>query len=475
MHSRNCLLALGAAALALNMPHGGARAAEPIAVVATFSILGDMVARIGGEHIALKTLVGPGGDAHVYQPTPADAAAVSEADVLFVNGLEFEGWLDRLVDASGFDGTRVVATSGIEAIPFEDGDDHDDHDDHDKHAEGEHGHGEHAFEWAGLFDLEAGTYSWSFAKVDGDYADPAMKMVVLSADDIEAVEEAAEELLESDAAETKADGETLAPKDMAYSLTFDASKDVTVYSVEITEDGTYVFFTEHMPFEFEADEHFFKDASRADVEPIAQEPEGDHHDHAHGDSDHDDHDEAGHHGHHHGAFDPHAWQSIDLAVTYADNIAAALSQADPANASTFYANRAAYVAELEALDAEIRATLAGLPEDRRTIVTSHDAFGYFEASYGLTFEAPQGLSTESDPSAADVAEMIDQIRDENISAVFVESITDNRLLEQIANETGATIGGTLYSDALSEPDGPAGTYLDMMRHNATTIAAALGS
>ncbi|MEL6311766.1 MAG: zinc ABC transporter substrate-binding protein, partial [Pseudomonadota bacterium] len=214
--------------------------------------------------------------------------------------------------------------------------------------------------------------------------------------------------------------------------------------------------------------------------------EGDDHDHdhdhdSHAEAGHDDHGdhkehaEGGHHGHDHGVFDPHAWQSLSLAVSYVDNITAGLAKADPDNASAFYENRAAYVAEIEALEAEIRAMLEALPEDRRTVVTSHDAFGYFEASYGLTFLAPQGLSTASEPSAADLAAMIQQIREENISAVFIESTTDSRLLEQIANETGVTIGGTLYSDALSGPDGPASTYLDMMRHNATTLAEALGS
>ncbi|MEM9369711.1 MAG: zinc ABC transporter substrate-binding protein [Pseudomonadota bacterium] len=458
-----------------------AESGKPVPVVATFSILGDMVSRIGGDHIALTTLVGPDGDAHVYKPTPADAGAVSEADVLFVNGLEFEGWIDRLVEASEFDGMRVVTTEGVEAIPFEEEDEHNEeegHHDGDDHDD--HGHGDHAFEWAGLFDLQPGTYDWSFAKVDGDYADPAMKMVIMSADDIEAVEEAAEELLESGAAEAKADGETLTPKNTAYSLNFDASKDTTVFSVEITEGGTYGFFTEHMPFEFEADEHFFKDASRADVEPIAQEPEGDHHDHGHGNDDHkeaghDDHAEGDAHGHHHGAFDPHAWQSLESGEIYVRNIAKALAAADPDNAASYAANADAYISEMQALDAEIRALVEALPEESRTVVTSHDAFGYFAERYKLTFEAPQGLSTESEPSAADVAEMITQIREENISAVFVESITDNRLLQQIANETGAAIGGTLYSDALSGPDGPASTYLDMMRHNATTIAQALNS
>ncbi|MEM7025682.1 MAG: zinc ABC transporter substrate-binding protein, partial [Pseudomonadota bacterium] len=185
------------------------------------------------------------------------------------------------------------------------------------------------------------------------------------------------------------------------------------------------------------------------------------------------HAEADEHGHHHGAFDPHAWQSLANGEIYARNIAKALAAADPDNAASYDANTETYISEMQALDAEILALVAALPEEARTVVTSHDAFGYFAARYGLTFEAPQGLSTESEPSAADVAEMITQIREENISAVFVESITDNRLLEQIANDTGASIGGTLYSDALSGPDGPASTYLDMMRHNATTIAQAL--
>ena len=294
-------------------------AEQPIPVVATFSILGDMVERIGGEHIALTTLVGPEGDAHVYQPTPKAARSVAEADLLFMNGLEFEGWLERLAEAASFDGAMVVATTGVSPIAFEE---HED-DDHDEHA----GHDEH-------------------------------------------------------------------------------------------------------------DEHA---------------------------------------GHDHGTFDPHAWQSLDNAVIYANNIAAGLAQADPANASEYYTNRAAFVAEIVALKSDIDAMMAALPADKRTVVTPHDAFGYFAEAYDLTFEAPQGMSTESEVSAADVAALITQIRRESISAVFIESITDNRMMEQIANETGATIGGTLYSDALSGETGPASTYLDMMRHNATTLSDALGS
>jgi len=299
-------------------------AEEPLPVVATFSILGNMVERIGGKHIALTTLVGPDGDTHVYQPTPKAARSVAEADVLFLNGLDFEGWLERLAEAASFDGAMVVATNGVVPIAFDDHDDHDDekHDDHDDHD----------------------------------------------------------------------------------------------------------------------------------------------------DEKHDD-----HAGHDHGAFDPHAWQSLENAVIYANNIAAGLAQADPENAGDYYANRAAFVAEVETLSADIEAMMKSLPADKRTVVTPHDAFGYFAATYDLTFVAPQGMSTESEVSAGDVAALITQIRDESISAVFIESITDNRMMEQIANETGATIGGTLYSDALSVKSGPASTYLDMMRHNATTLIDALGN
>ena len=361
-------LSLGAPAIA--------QSDKPIPVVATFSVLGDMAKRIGGEHVAVTTLVGPDGDAHVYQPTPADARAVSEANVLVVNGLEFEGWLDRLIDASDFDGMRVVATKGIEPIAFDDehDDEHDDGGDHDEHAEDGHDddHDEHA--------------------EDGH-------------DDDHGHDEHAED--------------------------------------DHDDDHGH-------------DEH--AEAGHDDDHDDEEHAGGDDHDH-----------------HHHGAFDPHAWQSLDNAVAYVDNITAALAQADPANAADFYQSRAAYVAEIEALDAEIREIVAGLSADQRIVVTSHDAFQYFGRGYGLTFLAPQGLSTESEASAKDVARLIQQIREREIRAVFIENIGDSRLLEQIADETGAVIGGTLYPDALSGPDGPASTYLDMMRHNATTLARALAS
>jgi len=281
-------------------------------VVASFSILADMVAEVGGDRVAVTMLVGPDGDAHVYSPTPADAQTVAAAQVVFVNGLGFEGWLDRLIEASEYAGPVVVASDGVKVL-------------------------------------------------------------------------------------------------------------------EMAKEG---------------------------------------HDHAEG--------EAHDHSHDHGAIDPHAWQSIDNAKIYVSNIAAALIAADPAGEEVYSTNALAYIAKLSGLNVEIQAAMVGLPENRRSVVTSHDAFGYFAAAYGMTFHAPEGLSTEAEVSAADVASLITQMKAEAIPAVFMENITDGRLLEQITAETGAKIGGTLFSDALSGPDGPASTYLDMMRHNTTTLTTALG-
>lgn len=391
MPTRRFLLASAATLAALTATAPTATwADEPMPVVATFSILGDMVAQIGGEHIALTTLVGPDGDTHVYQPTPQAARAVAEADLLIMNGLEFEGWLERLVEAASFTGPVVVGTTGIEAIAYDEHDDHeghddhgDEHDDHDDHGDKHDDHDDHG---------------------DEDHADGK------DHDDHHDEEEHAED-------------------------------------------------KEH-------DDHHDHDDHADHGEHDDHDKHDDHDDHAgHGD----------HHGHDHGAFDPHAWHSVENAIIYANNIAAGLSQADPENASAYYANLSKFVAELEALQAEVAVMMSAVPDDKRTVVTSHDAFGYFAQAYDLVFEAPQGLSTDSEASAADVAELITQIREEGVSAVFIESVTDNRLMQQIASETGATIGGTLYAGALSQADGPASTYIDMIRHNATTLSNALSN
>lgn len=320
--------------------------AHEVPVVATFSILGDMAQQIGGEHVSVTSLVGPDGDNHVYQPTPADARAVAKAKVLVVNGLEFEGWMERLLEAADFKGVLVTATDGVDALAFKEGDEH--HDAGEAHT----GH---------------------------------------------------------------------------------------------------------------------KDAHDHDKKSHKEEHDHDHggHKKAHKDE-HDD-----HKGHDHGEFDPHAWQEVANAAIYARNIAAGLAKADPKNAAHYQEHLSSYIAKLSALDAEIKADMAKLPKENRTVVTSHDAFQYFGNAYGLTFLAPQGLSTESEASAQDVANLIRQIRKEKIKAVFVENLSDSRLIERIAEETGAKVGGTLYPGALSAAGGPAPTYLDMMRENARVIRRAL--
>ncbi|MEM8970860.1 MAG: metal ABC transporter substrate-binding protein [Pseudomonadota bacterium] len=313
-----------------------ALAADKLPVVASFSILGNVVSEVGGDRIAVKTLVGPDGDAHVYQPTPADAATVTKASVVFVNGAEFEGWIERLIKASGYKGPIVTATKGIKLLETE------------EHHDDDHGKEEHK-----------------------------------------------------------------------------------------AEKGKKAGHDDH------------KDHKTAEKK------------------------EAGHDDHHHGEHDPHAWQDVKNVIVYAANVRDGLCKVDAAGCETYKKNAAAYTKKLEALDAEVRAQLSKIAAGKRTIITSHDAFGYFSKAYGVTVLAPQGLSTESEASAADVAKLIDQIRKDGIKAVFVENISDPRLIEQIAKETGAKIGGQLFSDALSKTSGPAGTYIKMMRHNASLMAGAM--
>lgn len=277
-------------------------AAKKLEVVASFSILGDMVARVGGEDVATTVLIGPNGDAHTFEPTPAHARELAAADIVFANGLGFEPWLDRLAKSANAKAKVVSVSKGISARDFDD-------------------------------------------------------------------------------------------------------------------DG---------------------------------------------------------HGHSH-AQDPHAWQDARNALVYVANIATALAAKDPVNAARHRARAEAYAKELRTLDADIRASFASIPKGKRRVITSHDAFGYFAAAYGVTFLAPLGTSTEAQASAKGVARLIAQIRRENIKAVFVENISDPRLIEQIARETGVKIDGKLYSDALSPKDGPAPDYVAMMRHNTRLLTAAMAS
>ena len=284
-------------ALALALAATPAHAAEPLQVVASFSILGDMVEQLGAGHVTVTTLVGPDGDAHVFEPTPADAKALRGADLVVINGLGLEGWLPRLIQASGYRGPLVLASRGIH------------------------------------------------------------------------------------------------PRTMQ-------------------EDGKTIT-------------------------------------------------------------DPHAWQDLRNGETYAANITAALAAADPADAADFTAAGERYRARLAGLDQEVRREIAAVPQAARRVITSHDAFGYFAAAYGIDFIAPVGFSTEAEPSAGDLARIVRQMRATGVKALFLENMTDPRLIEQLAREADATIGGNLYADALSPPTGPAPTYTAMFESNVPKLVAAM--
>ena len=172
--------------------------------------------------------------------------------------------------------------------------------------------------------------------------------------------------------------------------------------------------------------------------------------------------------------DPHAWQSVANAKIYVANIRDALVQSDAADADYFRQNAERYLAELDALDREVRDEVARIPPERRKVISTHRAFGYFEKTYGIAFIAPLGVSTETEPSARDVAAIIAQVRKDKIPAVFLENISDDRLVRRIAEETGAKLGGTLFSDSLTDEKGPAPTYIALVRHNIKALTSALG-
>jgi zinc/manganese transport system substrate-binding protein len=275
-----------------------ARAARPVPVVASFSILADMVRNIGGQAVAVTAFVGPDEDVHVYDPRPKDLRTLTEAALLVRNGLGLEGWIVRLTGSAGFKGPITTVS------------------------------------------------------------------------------------------------ERVVPRTM-------------------TETGGEI------------------------------------------------------------STDPHAWQDPRNGVLYAQAIAEGLAAADAANAPLYHSNAAAYAARITETGDWIEATLKPIPAPVRRIITTHDAFGYYGARYGIEFLAAEGISTEFEPSARSIAALIAQIKRERVRAVFIEAMNSDRMARMLARETGVVPGGTVYSDALSPADGPAATYLDMLRHNTVLFAAAM--
>lgn len=405
---------------------------------------------------------------HTYALKPSQAGQLQNADLVFWMSHDLEAFLEKSIEsiASGATSVPLMESHGLIKLNFREGGAFDSHD-HD-----DHGHGDHAFEWAGVFDLPAGTYKWSFAKVDGDYADPAMKMVILESDDIEASEELAEELLESKDSRAKSHNDALVVSNKAYTLGFDETKEATVFMVDIEKDGKFAFFTEHMPLEFEANEHFFKDGSGNDVEPIAQEPDMGHHDdHADhgGHDDHDDHADSEEHDDHddhgHGGVDPHVWLDPVNAKALVHEIEEALAEADPANAATYGSNAEAVMSRLDDLVAEIDAELEPV-KDRRYVVF-HDAYQYFEKRFGVSAVGSITVSPEVLPGAERVSALQEKVRGLNATCVFSEPQFEPKLVATITENSNA---GTGVLDPLGAAinDGP-NLYFTLIRNMAKSL------
>jgi ABC-type Zn uptake system ZnuABC Zn-binding protein ZnuA len=394
---------------------------------------------------------------HDYALTPQDVKKLVKADVLVVNGLGLEEFLGAPVKKVNADLTIIDSSAGIKEL-LEYADEDDDGGDHEGEekghdAGGEH-QGEHPFEWAGAFKLEPGVYRWSFAKVDGAYADPAMKMLFMASaaeHPIEATEEKAAALFEKDAG-ALAHGGRLRPG-VVHALQFDAERDISAFEIKIDKEGTYVFFTEHMPYEFEAKEHFLKTAAGDDVEPIAEEP-------AHG---------HGHHHHHEGA-NPHLFASPRMAAKLAMNIAAELSRADPEGTAVYSKNAQAYANTLNELADEM-ATLGKKLKNNR-IVQPHGIFDYLARDMGLEAIAVMQAHGQ-EPSAAEMIELVKTIREKKAGAVFTEPQYPEKVGNALSREAGVPVA--MLDPVASGPENaPLDHYERVMRKNMKTLEATLG-
>ena len=426
-------------------------------IVAVEPLVCDVVSAIAPPSTPVTCLIDRKQDVHDFRITPRQAQILKSANQVFTLGSEMtpaiKKWLDNPL-------TVVVGVSAIEIDEHHDHDDHGDHstakhDDHDDHDD----HGEGAFEWAGVFDLSAGTYKWSFAKVDGDYADPAMKMVILNSDDIEASEELAKELLGSKNSETKRNNDKLVAQEKAYFLSFNEKKDITTFTVEIKKAGKYAFFTEHMPFEFEADEHFFKDVSGDDVEPIAQVP-----------------DEGDHHHHDHGGLDPHIWHDphniIKMGNVISKNINKKISFFDRETKKVLKERTQAVNSILEDLDLWTQKQVATIPTDRKTIVSKHKAMEYYGDAFGLkTLSLLDYVGDSSSLRPETISTVIAELKEENVNVLFAEQKPPSKLLKNLSRQTSTPIArNQIFVDGLMLE----GNTVSVAVHNTCTIVDSLG-
>jgi ABC-type Zn uptake system ZnuABC Zn-binding protein ZnuA len=434
----------------VSSPKEGSRqedSSKKLSVVTTLFPLYDFAKAIGGEYADVTLLLPPGVESHSFEPKPSDMIRIDQSDIFAYTGKAMEPWVEDLRKGIRPSVAVVDASVGIELMKEA------------ADAESEH-ETEHAFEWAGAFSLQQGDYRWSFAKVAGEYAESTMKMAVVvspveGAPGIEAVEKTGEALLNGMLAETRADSPLVAGR--GYQLVFDSSRDETVFTVKIGMPGTYVFFTEHMPTEFEGNEHFFKNAQNEDVETVATEPE-----------------EAGHHHHHHGGADPHIWLDFDNAAIMVSSLEKAFLEKDPAHAAVYQKNAEAYRARLAGLDKEYIAGLASC-STRQVVVGGHYAFGYLAHRYGLEYVAAQGFAPDAEPSAKDLALLVDQVKKNNIKFVFYEELTSPKIAEALANETGAKMLLLNAAHNIAKDDYVKGmTFLGIMTENLASLREGLG-
>ena len=409
-----------------------------VKVVTTIQPLHSLISNVMGNKGKLDLILEGTASPHSFTLKPSHAKMLENADAIFWIDKDLESFLEKPLKSIPKKAKviHLMDLSSLEIHKFREKNiygGHDDHDDHDKHGHKEdkhakhddhdkHGHGEGAFEWAGLFELKAGTYDWSFSKVDGSYADPAMKMVIIETKDIHDSEELAEKLLEAKSSDNKNNGNVLTAKDISYTLNFDETKNVTSFKVEIKKDGKYAFFTEHMPFEFEANEHFFKDKSGNDIEPIAQEPSegGGHHGHAHA----------------HGEFDVHIWLDPNNAKVIVKEVANELASLDSKNSDFYKMNAKKTIEKLDILIKQIDKSI----NKKASFVTFHDAYQYFEKRFGIEALGALTINTDVQPGAKQIAEIQDLVKDKNIKCIFSEPQFNPKLINMIAKSSGAETG-----------------------------------
>ena len=430
----------------------------------------DLVKSIALPSDEVTCLVDRKQDVHDLKITPRQAQLLNSADKVFTLGKEMTPSMKN------WEGKPQTVVIGVSAIDIDDHsdhgghddhddhsaakvDDHDGHDDHDDHA-GHDDHAEGSFEWAGKFQLSKGSYKWSFAKVGGEYADPAMKMVILESNDIESSEELAKELLGSKKSINKKNNGTLVASNKAYVLNFDQGKESTVFNVEIQEDGQYTFFTEHMPFEFEAEEHFFKDLSNSDVEPIAQVPdEGE-----------------GHHHHDHGGLDPHVWHDphniIKMGEVVSKSLKKDISVFNRSDRKSINASFASVDSTLEELDSWIVAQVSTIPESNRIIVSKHKAMEYYGDAFGFeTISLLDFLGDSSSLRPDTLKSTLKMLDEENVKAIFPEQIPASKLLKNLSRQSSVPLASNqIFVDGLMMT----GNTVSVAVHNTCTIVNSLG-